>query len=48
MKLCKTTEVNAFRAAIDACRGDVWLESPGGDKYNLKSVFLDVLLLMLY
>ena len=39
MKLSKTTEVNAFRAAVDACRGDVWLESPRGDKYNLKSVF---------
>ena len=39
MKLTKTTEVAAFRAAIDACRGDVWLESPRGDKYNLKSLF---------
>jgi hypothetical protein len=49
MKLSKTTEVNAFRAAVDACHGDVWLESPRGDRYNLKSVFsqciaLDVLL----
>ena len=48
MKLSKTTEVKTFRAAVDACRGDVWLESPRGDKYNLKSVFLNVLLLMLY
>ena len=39
MKLSKTTEVNAFRAAVDACHGDVWLESPRGDRYNLKSVF---------
>ena len=39
MKLSKTTEVKTFRAAVDACRGDVWLESPRGDKYNLKSVF---------
>lgn len=39
MKLYKTTEINAFRSAVDACRGDVWLESPRGDKYNLKSVF---------
>ena len=39
MKLSKTTEVKTFRAAVDACRGDVWLESPRGDKYNLKSIF---------
>ena len=38
MKLSKV-EINAFRAAIDACHGDVWLESPRGDKYNLKSIF---------
>ena len=39
MKLSKTTEVAAFRAAVNACYGDVWLESPRGDKYNLKSLF---------
>lgn len=39
MKLTKTNEIAAFRAAVDKCRGDVWLESPCGDRYNLKSVF---------
>ena len=39
MKLTKTTEIDAFREAINACQGDVWLESIYGDKYNLKSVF---------
>lgn len=39
MKLTKTTEVHAFQAAVNACKGDVWLESPNGDKYNLKSLF---------
>ena len=39
MKLTKTTEVEAFRAAINACRGDVWLETPDGDRFNLKSLF---------
>lgn len=38
MKLSKV-EINDFRAAVDACHGDVWLESPRGDKYNLKSIF---------
>ena len=45
MKLTKTTEVEAFRAAIDACKGEVWLESPNGDKYNLKSLFSQYLAL---
>ena len=45
MKLTKTTEIEAFRAAVDACRGDVWLESPSGDKYNLKSLFSQFLAL---
>ena len=45
MKLTKTTEVEAFRAAVNACRGDVWLESPSGDKYNLKSLFSQYLAL---
>lgn len=39
MKLTKSTEIDAFREAINACRGDVWLESPNGDRYNLKSLF---------
>ena len=39
MKLTKTTEVDAFLEAVNACKGEVWLESPNGDRYNLKSLF---------
>ena len=39
MKLTNIKELDAFSAAIDACKGQVWLESPYGDKYNLKSRF---------
>ena len=39
MKLNNTNEIEAFRSAIKACKGDVWLESSNGDRYNLKSVF---------
>lgn len=39
MKLNNTNEIEAFKSAIKACKGDVWLESSSGDRYNLKSVF---------
>ena len=39
MKLTKTSEIEAFRAAIAACEGEVWLESPKGDRFNLNSIF---------
>ena len=39
MRLTNITEYDAFKRAIDQCKGDVWLESPEGDKYNLKSMF---------
>ena len=39
MKLTNIKELDAFSAAIDACKGQVWLESPDGDRYNLKSRF---------
>lgn len=39
MKLNNINEIEAFRSAIKACKGDVWLESSNGDRYNLKSVF---------
>ena len=39
MKLTKTSEIDAFLEAVNACKGDVWLESPNGDRYNLKSRF---------
>ena len=45
MKLTKITEVDAFLEAVNACKGDVWLESPKGDRYNLKSVFSQFLAL---
>ena len=45
MKLTKTAEIDAFRAAVDACKGDVWLVSPNGDEYHLKSVFSQCLAL---
>ena len=39
MKLTKIQEIEAFQAAIAKCRGDAWLISPHGDKYQLKSLF---------
>ena len=39
MKLTNIKEIDAFQAAINKCRGDVWLISPCGDKYQLKSLF---------
>lgn len=37
MRLCNITEVEAFKDILAKTRGDVWIESPYGDKYNLKS-----------
>lgn len=37
MKLHNTEDVNGFLSAVNQCKGDVWLESPHGDRYNLKS-----------
>lgn len=37
MKLRNTEDVEGFLDAVSQCKGDVWLESPYGDKYNLKS-----------
>lgn len=37
MKLSNTLELEAFKQAIEKCKGDVWLESPYGDRFNLKS-----------
>lgn len=39
MKLCNMKVLNAFVAAVNQCKGAVWLESPEGDKFNLKSQF---------
>lgn len=37
MRLKNIEEVHAFLATVDACHGEVWLESQYGDKFNLKS-----------
>lgn len=37
MKITNLEEVEEFKKAIDECKGDVWLESIYGDRYNLKS-----------
>lgn len=39
MKIRNIHQLNDFLAAVNQCQGGVWLESPEGDKYNLKSQF---------
>lgn len=39
MKLKNISELNGFINVVDRCSGSVWLESPDGDKFNLKSKF---------
>lgn len=39
MKLTNIKELDAFQEAISKCRGDVWITSPCGDIYQLKSLF---------
>lgn len=39
MKIRNISQLNDFFAAVNQCQGGVWLESPEGDKYNLKSQF---------
>lgn len=38
MKLTNSKEILEFRFAVSKCKGDVWLEDPEGNKFNLKSV----------
>lgn len=45
MRIRNLTQLNDFVGAVDNCKGDVWLESPAGDKYNLKSSFSQYLAL---
>lgn len=33
------SEFEAFKKAVEQCKGQVWLETPEGDKFNLKSEF---------
>jgi len=37
MPLTNISELEAFKQAIEKCKGDVWLESIYGDRFNLKS-----------
>ena len=39
MKIKNIEDINAFRAAIDKCKGDVWIASANGDRFDLKSSF---------
>ena len=39
MKLSNIDQVNEFLAIVKECKGDVYLTSPQGDKFNLKSNF---------
>lgn len=38
MRLQKISQVQLFLDTVNSCEGDVWLTSPYGDKYNLKSL----------
>lgn len=37
MKITSLQDVENFKKVISQCKGEVWLESIYGDKYNLKS-----------
>lgn len=39
MKLKNIRDINEFLAAVNECRGAVWIESLDGDRFDLKSVF---------
>ena len=39
MKFVKVSDFKEFLKTVDECEGEVWLESPHGDKYMLKSLF---------
>lgn len=39
MKFTKPIEVNDFMRTVNSCKGQVWLESPNGDRFALKSIF---------
>ena len=38
MRLTNSKEILEFRYAVAQCKGDVWLEDPEGNKFNLRSV----------
>lgn len=37
MKIKNINQVHEFLSAVNKCKGDVWLQSLQGDRYNLKS-----------
>ncbi len=39
MKIGNISQLNNFIGALNECTGQVWLESPEGDRYNLRSSF---------
>ena len=39
MRIKNIEEVEGFILALNKCKGDVWLESIEGDRFNLKSKF---------
>lgn len=39
MRLKNISEIDNFIKVINECTDNVWLESPAGDKFNLKSRF---------
>lgn len=39
MKIGNISQLNNFIGALSECTGQVWLESPEGDRYNLRSSF---------
>lgn len=45
MKLKNIKEVEAFRKVIHECEGDVYLKSPEGDVFNLKSAMSEYIAL---
>ena len=39
MKFTNATEIHDFMNTAENCEGQVWLESPNGDRFVLNSVF---------
>ena len=47
MKIHNISKLNDFMAVLYKCKGGVWLFTPEGDRYNLKSKFNQYLALEL-
>lgn len=39
LKIGNVQQLNDFIATVNECKGQVWLESQEGDRFNLKSIF---------